>query len=102
MEIQTKARGADTPDLAGPCLEFAMLYATEGKNAQAETQYRRAISLAENTEGVAGHNLPETLAEYAFFLKKQNRNEEAEKLLQRAREIVAKRQAAVQNQTPQF
>jgi tetratricopeptide (TPR) repeat protein len=102
MDLENKGRGADSPGLAQPCALIAEIYAAQEMNAQAEVQFRRAIALSEADQGVTGHELPQFLAEYAYFLKKLNRNEEADKLLQRARDIIEKRKAAVQNQTPQI
>jgi Tetratricopeptide repeat len=101
MALQSAARGADDPSLAREFVQLAELYHEQEKNPEAEAQYRRAIALADSDQtGIVSHELPQYLAEFAFFLKSQNRNDEAEKLLQRAREIAEKRRAAVQNQTP--
>jgi Tfp pilus assembly protein PilF len=102
MALQSAARGTDDPSLARSSVQLAELYHEQEKNPEAEAQYRRAIALADSDQtGIVSHELPAYLAEFAFFLRKENRNEEAEKLLQRAREITEKRRAAVQNQTPQ-
>jgi Tfp pilus assembly protein PilF len=101
MALQSAARGADDPSLARASVQLAELYHEQQKIPEAEAQYRRAIALADSDQtGIASHELPEYLAEFAFFLRNQNRKDEAEKLLQRAREIAEKRRAAVQNQTP--
>jgi tetratricopeptide repeat protein len=101
MALQSAARGTDDPSLARASVQLAELYHEQQKFPEAEAQYRRTIALADSDQtGIVSHELPAYLAEFAFFLRKQNRNDEAEKLLQRAREIAEKRRAAVQNQTP--
>jgi tetratricopeptide (TPR) repeat protein len=101
MALQSAARGADDPSLARASVQLAELYHEQQKIPEAEAQYRRAIALADSDQtGIASHELPQYLAEFAYFLRNQNRKDEAEKLLQRAREIAEKRRAAVQNQTP--
>ena len=77
---------------------MAGLYSDEEKNADAEAQYLRTIKLAENDTGYYGHNLPQYLAGYAYFLHKLNRDEEAKKTMQRAEDVQAGFRAAVQNQ----
>jgi len=103
MDLRTAARGADDPSLARDVVQLAELYVAEARYAEAEVQFRRAISLAESDQnGIVNHEMPMYLSEYAEFLKKQNRNEESEKILQRVKEIYETRRAAVQNRTPQI
>ena len=103
MDLRIAARGADDPSLARDVVQLAELYVAEARYAEAEVQFRRAISLAESDlNGIASHEMPMYLSEYADFLKKQNRNAEAELLMQRVKDIYSKRRTAVQNQTPQI
>jgi tetratricopeptide (TPR) repeat protein len=100
IDLVNHGRGADSPDLADVTFQLAYLYSDEEKNAEAEAQYLRTIKLSENDTGLYGHNLPQYLAGYAYFLHKLNRDEEARKCMKRAQDVQAGFRAAVQNQTP--
>jgi hypothetical protein len=102
VELESKAWDEGDSAFANTTIQLANLYAEEGKNPEAEAQYRRTIAVAEGDHGTTNHLLPQYLGQYAHFLRKLNRNEEADKLLQRAKDIMEKRRAAVQNQMPQF
>jgi tetratricopeptide (TPR) repeat protein len=102
IDLVIHGRGADSPELADVTFQLAGLYSDEEKNAEAETQYLRTIKLSENDQGIYGHNLPQYLAGYAYFLHKLNRNDEAKKTMQRAEAVQAGFRASVQNQTPKM
>jgi tetratricopeptide (TPR) repeat protein len=100
IDLVNHGRGSDDASLADVTLQLAGLYSDEEKNAEAETQYLRTIKFSENDTGYYGHNLPQYLAGYAYFLHKLNRDEEAKKYMKRAQDVQAGFRAAVLNQTP--
>jgi tetratricopeptide (TPR) repeat protein len=102
LELENKAWDQEDSSFANTTFQLANLYAEESKNLEAEVQYRRTIALADGGHGSINHLLPQYLGQYAHFLKKLNRNEEADKVLKRAIDIQAARRAAVQNQTSQI
>jgi tetratricopeptide (TPR) repeat protein len=102
LALESKAWDEDDSSFANTTIQLANVYAEDGKNPEAEVQYRRTIALAEGDHGYINHLLPQYLVQYAHFLKKLNRDEEAAALLKRSRDIVEKRGAAVHNQTPQI
>jgi len=102
IDLVNQGRGADDPSLADITFQLAALYSDEEKDAEAEAQYLRTIKLSENDQGIYGHNLPEYLAGYAYFLRKLNRDDEAKKLMQRAQDVQAGFRTAVRNQTPRI
>jgi tetratricopeptide (TPR) repeat protein len=102
IDLVNHGRGADDPSLADVTFQLAGLYSDEEKNADAEAQYLRTIKLSENATGIYGHNLPQYLAGYAYFLHKLNRDEEAKKTMQRAEDVQAGFRAAVRDQTPKI
>ncbi len=102
IDLVNRGRGADDPSLADVTFQLAGLYSDEEKNADAEAQYLRTIKLSENATGIYGHNLPQYLAGYAYFLHKLNRDEEAKKTMQRAEDVQAGFRAAVRDQTPKI
>jgi tetratricopeptide (TPR) repeat protein len=100
IDLVNHGRGADDASLADVTLQLAGLYSDEEKNTEAEAQYLRTIKLAENDTGYYGHNLPQYLAGYAYFLHKLNRDDEAKNYMKRAQDVQAGFRAAVQNQVP--
>jgi len=93
LELESKAWDEGDSSFANTTIQLANLYAEEGKNPEAEVQYRRTIALAEVDHGYINHLLPQYLGHYAHFLKKLNRDEEADKVLKRLSDIQAERRA---------
>ena len=67
-----------------------MLYMAQGKHAQAELLFRRAIAIDEKALGPEHPHVAIGLENYADLLRKMNRDAEAEKLEARAQAIRAK------------
>jgi len=55
------------------------VYTMQGKDAEAESSYRRSISIQEKTLGPDHSNFATTLKNYANLLRKTNREAEASK-----------------------
>jgi len=85
-----KALGPEHPSVAVGLNNLAGLYQDQGKYAEAEPLYQRALAIAELTLGPAHPNVATSLENYASLLRKTNRNAEADKLEERARAIRAK------------
>jgi tetratricopeptide (TPR) repeat protein len=71
---------------------LAVLYANQGKYAQAEPLHKRALAINEKTLGPEHPDVAQSLENYATLLRITKRVAEAEKLEARAREIRAKQQ----------
>ncbi len=69
---------------------LAALYHDQGKYAQAEPLYKRAIAIDEKALGPEHPNVAMSLENYAALLRKTNREAEAAKLEARAKAIRAK------------
>ena len=62
------------PTFPQPVYRYAAVLAAQGKNNEAETEFKKAINMKAKD--------PFAYVEYSKFLKSQNREEEAKKLLQ--------------------
>ena len=69
---------------------LAELYRAQGKYAEAEPLYKRALAIWEKALGPEHPNVAKSLQNYAALLRKTGRGEEAEKLEARAQAIRAK------------
>ena len=69
---------------------LAILYDTQKNYAEAEPLYQRAFSIWETSLGPDHPYIAANLESYAALLKMTNRENEAEKMLARAREIRVK------------
>ena len=68
---------------------LAQIYSFEGRYAEAEKLYVRAIGIWEHSQGAAHPNVAACLLNYASVLRKVHRKKEAGKLEVRAREYRA-------------
>ena len=64
-------------------------YQAQGKYAEAEPHYQRALAISEKALGPEHPNVARILENYADLLRKLDRNAEAEELEERARAIRA-------------
>ena len=88
--IDKKALGKDHPYVATDLKNLASLYQAQGKYAEAEPLYKRALKIMEQTLG-PNHPDVATVCENLAELYKQIENEdEAEKLETRAKKIRSK------------
>ena len=67
-----------------------MLYHAQGKYAEAEPLYRRALAIREKALGPEHPDVAKTLENYAELLRKANRKAEAAEMRERAQAIRAK------------
>jgi tetratricopeptide (TPR) repeat protein len=91
VSLVTRAQrlGADDPDLAMSLNNLAALYVNQGKYAEAEPLYRRALAIREKALGLDHPDVAGTLEGYAALLRKTQRDAEAAQLEERARAIRA-------------
>ncbi len=82
--------GPEDPRLALSLNNLAVLYKTQGKYAQAEPLYKRAIAIDEKALRLDHPKVARTLENYAALLRKMKRDAEAKKLEARAQAIRAK------------
>lgn len=83
--------GEGNPLLMSSLYSLATYYEQQGEFEKAEEQYKRALSIKEKTSGPNHPDVAIILKNYAGLLRQAHRNEEAERLLTRANEIMAKR-----------
>ena len=91
MAIFEKALGPEHPRVANSLNILALLYAAQGKYAEAEPLYQRALAIAEKALGPEHPDVALTLENYAGLLRKMERDADAEKTGARAKEIRTKR-----------
>ncbi|MCZ6453622.1 MAG: tetratricopeptide repeat protein, partial [Alphaproteobacteria bacterium] len=82
--------GPEHPDLATNLNNLAGLYREQGKYADAEPLYKRALAILDKTPGPEHPNLTAGLENYAAVLRKTGRTLEADNLENRATAIRAK------------
>ena len=82
--------GEQDPRFATSLNNLAELYRAQGKYAQAEPLYRRALAIREKALGPEHPNVAAVLENYADLLRKMKRDAEAEKMEARAQAIRAK------------
>jgi tetratricopeptide (TPR) repeat protein len=82
--------GIDHPDVATTLNNLALLYSSQGKYADAEPLYKRALAIVEKVFGGEHPDVAMVLENYAALLRKLNREREAVELETRAKAIRAK------------
>lgn len=86
--------GPPSPDHPGAALGLnkllGQIYARQGKYAQAEPLYQRALAIYEKTLGPQHPDVADVLEDYARLLRETGRNEEGQQMEQRATEIRAR------------
>ena len=82
--------GEQDPRFAASLNNLAELYRAQGKYAQAEPLYQRALAIREKALGPEHPNVATVLENYAALLHKLNRDAEVDKMEARAQAIRAK------------
>jgi tetratricopeptide (TPR) repeat protein len=90
LSIREKSLGAEHPEVATSLNSLAVLYYLQGRYAQAEPLFRRAIAIQEKGPGAEHPRVAQTLMNYAALLRKTKRKAEATNLLTQANAILAK------------
>ena len=85
-----KALGPEHPQVAPSLVGLAGLYRAQGKYAEAEPLYKRAVVIVEKALGPENPYVADSLENYAALLRKTGRNIEATKMEARTRAIRAK------------
>ena len=84
---EAESFGEQDPRLATSLNNLAELYRAQGKYAEAEPLYQRALAILEKALGPEHPNVATSLDNYAALLREMDRNAEADKLEERARAI---------------
>jgi CHAT domain-containing protein/tetratricopeptide (TPR) repeat protein len=79
-----KARGPSSPDVAAALNNLAMLYGSQGQDADAEPLYRRSIAILEKLRGLDSSEVAPELNNLAALYQRQQRYADAEPLFKRA------------------
>jgi CHAT domain-containing protein/tetratricopeptide (TPR) repeat protein len=79
-----KARGPSDADVAGAMNNLAMLYGSQGQDADAEPLYRRSIAILEKLHGLDSSEIAPELNNLAALYQRQQRYADAEPLFKRA------------------
>jgi CHAT domain-containing protein/tetratricopeptide (TPR) repeat protein len=79
-----KARGPSDADVAGAMNNLAMLYGSQGQDADAEPLYRRSIAILEKVRGLDSSEIAPELNNLAALYQRQQRYADAEPLFKRA------------------
>ena len=87
---QAEKFGPQDQRLATSLNNLAVLYRTQGRYAEAEPLYKRALAIREKTLGPEHPNVAQSLENYAALLRNMNREDEAAKMETRAKAIRAK------------
>ncbi len=77
-------------DVATSLNNLALLYQDQGRYADAEPLYKRALAIAENVLGPEHPNVAPSLENYAILLRATGRTAEADKKEARAKAIRAR------------
>ncbi len=85
-----KALGPDHSDVATSLNNLAVLYDAQGRYAEAEPLYKRALAILEKALGPEHPYVAQGLENYAVLLRGTGRSAEADRLDARAKEIRAK------------
>jgi len=80
MDIRLKTHGKNHPHMGYSFHNLAKLYADKGDNQKANAFYERALELRERILPINHPDLLRTMRDYAAFLRKNNRIDEAERL----------------------
>ncbi len=86
----TQILGPEHPDVATSLNNLASLYHNQGKYAQAEPLYQRALAIWEKALGPEHPQVATFLENFGDLLRKMNRDAEADKMEARAQAIRAK------------
>ncbi len=78
---------ADNPSIANTLNVIGDVQRDQGRFAEAEATYRRALDLRERVLGPSATGVAETLTNYAELLRKMGRTTEADRMAARAAAI---------------
>jgi tetratricopeptide (TPR) repeat protein len=92
--------GPEHPELARSLEALAARYVAQGKFAEAEPLYQRALAIEEKALGLEGSDVATTLESYAAVLRKMNREAEAEPMEARAKVIRTKHEQEQEQRAP--
>ena len=82
--------GPEHPDVAASLNNLAVLYDDQGKYAQAEPLYQRALAIVEKALGPEHPHVATSLETYAIMLRETGRDDLAAEMEARAKAIRAK------------
>jgi tetratricopeptide (TPR) repeat protein len=94
MEKRERVQGPDHPDLASTANRLAGLCSRDGRYAEAEALYRRALAIREKTFGPDHIHVAEPLEGLAKVCEQTGRADEAQEFSARAQAIRERAQAA--------
>jgi tetratricopeptide (TPR) repeat protein len=77
IAVREKAQGPDEPGLATPLNNLGVLYAEEGRYAEAAPVLKRAVALREKAKGPDDPRLASDLGQYAAILGRARKDPEA-------------------------
>ena len=86
-----KTIGPEHPEFAKGLNNLAVLYRVQGRYADAEPLYKRALAIREKALGAEHPNVAQSLENYAALLRETGRTAEADKMAARAKAIRDKR-----------
>jgi tetratricopeptide (TPR) repeat protein len=81
--------GKDSLSVATACNNLAILYRAQGRFADAEPLYKRAIAIYDGSSGVSNQQFANVLDNYAELLQATSRAEEAKAVRSRASAKIA-------------
>ena len=84
LAIRETVLGPDHPAVATSFNNLALLYADQGRHAEAEPLYERALAISEKALGPEHPNVAASLENYAALLRKVGRESEAAEMEARA------------------
>jgi len=90
LRIDEKTLGLNHPDLAMDLSNLAAHYQVQGRYAEAEPLYQRALEISEKALGPEHITVATRLENYAALLRETERENEAEEMEVRAHAIRAK------------
>jgi tetratricopeptide (TPR) repeat protein len=93
-QAEKLGKGKHDPRLAESLNNLAVLYATQGKQVEAEPLFRRALEINAQVFGPEHPEVAASLEVFAALLRTTHRGTEAEKLETRAKEIRARQAQA--------
>ena len=89
MTIYETVDGKSSPAVGNTCNNLALLYHNQGKFAEAEPLYKRAISIFEAESGPNNPQLIRAASNYAELLRSKGRTAEAKIVQQKAASRIA-------------
>ena len=84
LQADEKNLGTHSPYLAGWCVRLGSCYVKQRKFAQAETQYKRAVAIYEQTCAANDRRVPDSLTQLGWCFTAQRKTKEAESQFKRA------------------